>query len=113
MVHVDENWILVKQDGIILTFKNKHTGEVREYQGDICIIDPNIKIEKLELFIKWSSEIPIIKQIVLLNNMLNIDTKIALRESKESTTFSLGYFYKRDAEDIIKKAHKKGLELFY
>lgn len=110
---MDDDWILIKEEGIVSTYKNKHTGEIAEYQGDICIIDPHVKVEKLELFIEWVPEVSITKQIVRLKSIVDINTKKALLESRNSKIYSLGFFYSGIADEIIRKGLTKGLKIVY
>lgn len=109
----DEDWILIKEEGIVSTYRNKHTGEIAEYQGDVCIIDPDTKVEKLELFIEWIPEVPITKQIVRLKSIVDIDTKKALKDSRNSRIYSLGIFYGGIADELIRKGLTKGLKIIY
>lgn len=108
---MDEKWKLVSEEGIISTYINEETGEVKVLQGDI-LLDGSGTTKKHRLVIEWEEGIPITKQIAMLKDVLEIDTKKVLSESRNSKVYTLGHFLKGTADDLIRKGASKGLKLY-
>ena len=95
----------------ISKYIDEETGEIIILQGDI-LLDTSENADKFKLMVEWNKDISIKKQIVWLKDIVNIDMKKVLDESRNGNVFTLGEFHRGIADDLIRKAASKGLKLF-
>ena len=111
----NEKLILIKDEGIIATYKSADNEKNITVLGELSHNIANKKVNRFKGIIYWSKDIPLLKQVGVLkkicpsvNSILNNEL---LKNINGTTEWKFGDFLPEEAEELITKAEENKLNI--
>lgn len=105
--------IIVKDEGIIVTYKDPSTGEEYSVLGELAYEDK--EIPRYKAIIYWSKEISLVKQVAILKKICPLVNEIPngelMKNIKSTSEWEFGEFLPEEAEELIAKAKQNRLNM--
>ena len=107
--------IVIKDEGIIVTYKNPCTGEEYNVLGELAHNFEGKKIARYKAVICWAKEPSLVKQVAILRRICSLVNSIPnnelLNSVKGTSKWEFGEFLPEGAEDLVAKGKKNGLDI--
>lgn len=107
--------IVIKDEGIIVTYKNPSTGEEYSVLGELAHNFEGKKNVKYKAVIYWAKEPSLVKQVAILRKICpfvnSIPNNELLNTVKGTSSWEFGEFLPEEAEELVTKGKQNGLDI--
>lgn len=110
-----ETPILIKDDGIIQTYRNQVNGRDYTVLGEIIPNVAQYQVKKYKGIIYWSPDMSLLKQVGVLKKICpliySLSNSELLKNIKGTLKWEFGVFLPEEAEEIVSKAKENKLNI--
>ena len=111
----NEKLILIKDEGIIATYKSADDEKNITVLGELSHNIANKQVKRFKGIIYWSKDMPLIKQVGVLKKICpsvnSIPNSELLKNIKGTEEWKFGEFLAEEAEELITKAEENKLNI--